>query len=283
MNLRPFVSIATRDLRLASIIALAFLCASASSYAQSQIYTTLTQVWERPVCFIETYSDSTRCGTGVLVNTPDPKMHVLFTALHVFEDRDSARITFGIYDSMDNRLAVAIDIGLRDENGKLYNVCDPIRDCAWLPVPQAALVSAGFPVGWKYYGLNLESFIAFDSLAPSMPVIFSGYPACLKLDGERPIVRSGTIAGIDRSKKEILIDGNVFGGASGGPVFLDKSQAGVLRMGGTFVGLVFLNLDVLRRMAPLGSQISENLGLGVVLPADVMKPAILLYNRTKPD
>lgn len=108
-------------------------------------------------------------------------------------------------------------------------------------------------------------------------VLFFGYPKDIKLNGYRPIVRQGIIAGYDQAprlpgmKHVIYLDAQVYGGSSGSPVFINPVERikGLEFFVGIIAGYIYEEKGRVLGLK-VGDTISltENTGLGIVMPAD---------------
>jgi hypothetical protein len=95
------------------------------------------------------------------------------------------------------------------------------RNVSWLPgVTERQQSAEAGPVGAALDGIK-----TFDQVLVGNDAIIYGYPVSLGLptnpqfDPLRPLLRKALIAGQDAQKRSIIIDGPVYKGNSGGPVF----------------------------------------------------------------
>ena len=124
-----------------------------------------------------------------------------------------------------------------------------------------------------YMGITVipESMIGDDTaIAVGQGVFFLGYPGGLHgHDSNTPLVRSGIIAG--ESEHAIILDGNVFGGSSGSPVFLDPSLDGDHINATLLIGVISQ-----LKTAPTKShrEVRENMGIGYAIKIRYVRDVI---------
>jgi hypothetical protein len=80
-------------------------------------------------------------------------------------------------------------------------------------------------------GVKLDTIKKFDAVLISNDVFIFGYPKSIgmknipQIESDRPLLRKGIVAGINRHKKTIILDCPTYPGNSGGPV-LEVDQKG---------------------------------------------------------
>ncbi|HWO58211.1 MAG TPA: trypsin-like peptidase domain-containing protein [bacterium] len=124
-----------------------------------------------------------------------------------------------------------------------------------------------------------EQTAHWEDMLPGQTVCFLGYP--LGKSGQRglPLFRKGTIAGFNPATDTILVDGQMFDGSSGSPVYFENSDPSCrlpLKEGRFLVGVVSGYWPL---MTPLVNPKTgktefvktENSGLGVVIPASRLR------------
>lgn len=129
--------------------------------------------------------------------------------------------------------------------------------------------------GGGLVGVALESVKTFDQVLVGNDAILYGYPVSLalsqknpKFDPLRPLLRRALVAGQDPERHSIIIDGPVYRGNSGGPVF--EIEFGAVPGG---FGYHFWLIGVLTEFVPLveGSEdffFQFNSGYSVAKPMD---------------
>lgn len=97
-----------------------------------------------------------------------------------------------------------------------------IPDRPIIPVPGVQINSASKT---GFLGVDADQAVkTFDQVLTGNPIIVFGYPSSLalqqlqQLDPNRPLLRKGIVAGVNPSKKAIILDCPVYFGNSGGPV-----------------------------------------------------------------
>lgn len=183
-------------------------------------------------------------GSAVIVAV-DATHACLLTAKHMFFDptqgyfptQISMRLPQEGSDTEDD-LGVVITLVL---NGQaLWKTTNEKSDLAVVRLPDLR----------KYKNINavgLQDFGNADDIFQSAPVIILGYPGILGAHYQTtPIARGGMIAWADPDepeRKPFLVDANIFGGNSGGPVFRLHNgfdRHGNLNLGGgiSFIGII---------------------------------------------
>lgn len=116
-----------------------------------------------------------------------------------------------------------------------------------------------------------ESMIGGDTaIVIGQEVSFLGYPAGLHgKDAGTPLVRGGIIAG--ETEHVIILDGNIFGGSSGSPVFLSPSLAGNHLNASLLIGVISQMATTPTKSHP---NVEENMGIGVAVKVRYVKETI---------
>ncbi len=189
-------------------------------------------------------------GSGFFLNTTE--WTHLVTAKHVLLEADGTPkapsfdvVAHGGDPNDTGKLSLKVDIQAFLASGLL--VADPVHDVVALRLGRR--VKAETPTGSGIAWLagvarqnTLTSYVVVvpqhavkrfqDVLVANTAVVF-GYPRSLglksvpQLDYERPLLRSGIIAGKNVTQQTIIIDCPVYGGNSGGPVLeIDEESLG---------------------------------------------------------
>ena len=128
--------------------------------------------------------------------------------------------------------------------------------------------------------LPLYFYADMKNLFAGQTVSFSGYPLNLSVNRSKPLLRRGSIAGIDTVEDVIYLDADAFGGSSGSPVFIDLSSQANLEFLGTYkqmlVGMISRYESFKKQLLNLQTgQIemiqTENSGIAVVVPAETIR------------
>lgn len=190
-------------------------------------------------------------GTGVIFHLPeqDPSFW-LVTAKHVFFDPsekwdpDDLLIRFSWFDETPVTQFFGIRVDLK-KNGKRL----------WFPHPNSTVDLACLPLlitkaaagREATMAVQMEDLATADEIYEGAPIIVLGYPGGVGPDLlSRAFFRQGITSWVSPSAPEsstILIDGNIFPGHSGGPVFklpMGPDRNGNLLQGGriAFLGIV---------------------------------------------
>jgi hypothetical protein len=183
-------------------------------------------------------------GSGVIVAV-DAYRGCLLTAKHMVFNPDEGYLPTQLYmrlpksePSSETDFGVVLPLIVNGRN--VWNTTSTPSDLAVVPLPDLS----------KYKTLHavfLKDFGTADDIYQGASVLILGYPGIL---GEAyqtsPIIRGGVVAWTDPDDptlKPFLVDANIFGGNSGGPVFHQRSgfdrHGGMVLGGGiAFVGIV---------------------------------------------
>ncbi len=123
-----------------------------------------------------------------------------------------------------------------------------------------------------------ESLIGDDSMiVAGRDIFFLGYPnGKAGQTPSMPLVRSGIIAG--DFEERIILDGNIFGGSSGSPLFLDYNQKfpqGADRLIGIISG--YYTMPIKNKPS-----IMENMGIGVAIKISYIINTIETWRKAHP-
>ena len=208
----------------------------------------------------------------VLRQDTQPELTVVITAKHLLQDADSVSLEFQMVDDqkrvVDSRI---IRTSLYTSSGdSLFVVGPPNTDLAAL-VARSPRVHKDRPA--SIVGVSESSLRSMRTLYPGQPVLYYGYPLGQALDGIRPLLRAGVIAGVDTVSGVVLIDAQSFPGSSGSPVFLNPTEP--LNVGKVFVGVIAGYLPFVKRLrndqtGKIEMIQDENSGIAVVMAADAV-------------
>lgn len=219
----------------------------------------------------------TSVGTGFIVGKPvkdkDFSYFVLVTAAHVFDDiaGETAFINTRARQPDGSYQVTEYPIKIRD-GAKNNFVKHPELDVAaiftGLPDHYKAEILIGDAV------LATEEDLAKYEVHPGDELLCLGYPLGAAGPFGFPILRSGKIASFPllpvKSNKTWAFDFSVFGGNSGGPVYMvdhARTYQGHIHLGETLQMIIGL----VTQRASVGTQ---DLHLGVVIPAAFIKETI---------
>jgi hypothetical protein len=177
-------------------------------------------------------------GTGVIFGLQDDSTHTpwLVTAKHVFRDLHNhwapsrLRLRFSWFDEKPATQYFGVGITLR-RGDKQY----------WISHPNAKVDLACLPLSLtkKQTGRKVLPKVRFgdfgtaEEIYEGAPLMLLGYPEAVGPDlSAKALVRQGIVSWVSPTKPEstlFYIDGHIFPGNSGGPVF--KLPAGIDRQG----------------------------------------------------
>lgn len=222
-------------------------------------------------------------GTGFIMGKPaasgEKLFYVLITAAHVFNDMegDDATLTLRIKSNIANvpyaRSEAKIPIRA---GGKNLWMTHPSADVAvmYLELPQRPALRI-LPISL----LADDAFVTKFELHPGDDVFAMGYPYGIEAnDFGFPILRTGHIASFPlapaKDVKAFLVDFAVFGGNSGGPVYvnyLGRFYGGTYHLDQFARGVVGL---VSKQAVHPKTQ--ERLGVAVVVPSQLILETVAL-------
>jgi len=202
------------------------------------------------------------CGTGFVMGRPMEKQagrgrYVLVTAKHVFEDMksDFAELILHRRTQEGKWTRLTVPLKIREGSKPLW-VQHPTADVAvlYLTLPDAVIRQ----------GLLLPTSMLADDktlqdleIHPGDELNCLGFPSCLEANQFGfPILRSGKIASYPllptKETQTFLFDFEVFGGNSGGPVYLVHSNR--VYQGGTHIGVVQTVVGLVSQQAAVDGQ-----------------------------
>jgi len=228
--------------------------------------------------FIKTYPNLKR-GTGVIFDidtTADYSGYTLITNKHLFKGADSIDLIIQLTN--DEKMAV-------DTITKTYHLYSDSKDSLFVVHDSLDIVALYIDMikapnqkkDLKLFSIKPHNIINFNDIHLGQSVIFFGYPMGIKLNGYRPLLRKGIVAGCDKQpqikgfESIIYLDAQVYGGSSGSPVFLDPDYdiIGVKY----FIGIVAASIDI--RKYELSNidhselfYFQENIGIGIIMPIE---------------
>ena len=227
------------------------------------------------------YPTKASIGTGFIVGRPaptDPKRlsYILVTAAHVLNDIQGETATLVLrvktptagYQRTEHRIAI------RNGSAPLWSQ-HPTADVAVVYVALPGNRDELIPQDYLATDADFEKY----EIRPGDEVLAVGYPNGLEANNMGfPILRSGRIASfplVPAAKLEsFLVDFAVFGGNSGGPVYINE----IGRLFGNTIHMdqrVFCILGLVSRLTLLPDS-GEHMGVAVVVHAQFIKEAIAL-------
>ncbi|MEQ1650868.1 MAG: serine protease [Hyphomicrobium sp.] len=197
-------------------------------------------------------------GTCFFVNSEDGSRPNLVTNRHVVEpqykDRKWKELTLRHFDVRGYcRVTGLRDIWLKASTSSWIFPNDYCEDVAILPSPQFHALNPS-DHNFQPYGLSANLLASFDDFQNTVEICdmlaFPGYPPWFDQNGQRPIIRGGTVASDPRSDyrsagmqeaRRMAYEAFSFGGSSGSPVF---ALAKGLRLGGGLQGGYFRDIKL---------------------------------------
>jgi hypothetical protein len=189
-------------------------------------------------------------GSAVVVAFDDHR-GCLLTAKHMLVDPANGQLTQSLWmrrTSEHGEEMPPIQLSLFDPQGKNIWIALPDNDLAVIPLPWAKLT--GKPLS----AVTIQDFVSDpDDVFQGAQILVLGYPQVFRNPDQTnpystsPIARTGVVAWTDPTDslgKPFLVDANLYGGNSGGPVFRVKSgfnKYGSFNIGGPkleFIGIV---------------------------------------------
>lgn|GEM_PF-885953 len=201
-------------------------------------------------------------GTAVVVAL-DEHRGCLLTARHMLVDPTTGQLTRALWmrrTTVHGEAMPPIPLTLFDNLGRTIWVTLPNNDLAVIPLPFAQLGNT--PIS----AVEVKEFVSnADDVFQGAQVMVLGYPQVFRNPDQTnpystsPIARAGVIAWIDPADplgKPFLVDANLYGGNSGGPVFRVKSgfdKFGNFVVGGTRFELIGIVSQGTNTTAPVST------------------------------
>jgi hypothetical protein len=266
---------AKMKMRIVAITSIFFLSCPVIAQDPNKITSVFNQQWLKALVSIEICKDPNKpepYGTGFLVNTPN-KHIALITAKHlVFADQGKGR------------LVPNLAYRLNDKKERSSLILD--RD-ATIFTKSGWIKSGKFDVACRlivrkdttdFITIPYSAFLPVKQLQAGAPLFIIGFPMGIRSEEYTvPIVRRAIVARPDPNN--IIVDGFVFPGNSGGPVVyeptvrLGKGFKTPILQGDWMVGMVLSYIPYAEAAFSSQTQrpriiFEENSGLCNVLPAD---------------
>jgi hypothetical protein len=221
---------------------------------------------------------ATAVGTGFIVGKPTKEggqsYFVLVTAAHVLEDIGGDFATINVREKQSDGSYTSVDrpFQIRDQGKNIY-VRHPDVDVASIYVALPHYYKGKVQIGDGLL-VSEEEILKFE-IHPGDELLCLGYPLGASGPYGFPILRSGKIASFPLAPVKIhkhwLFDFRVFGGNSGGPVYM-------VDRGRQYEGTIHLDQTVQMVLGLVTQQMSADPGtgprelqLGVVIPSQFIK------------
>jgi len=231
---------------------------------------------------VETIPTST-IGTGFLTKLErEPTKLVFTTNKHMVEGANELKLTVPIKDTSKIIIdTITINVPLFKDKVKQYYIPDESLDIAFLIIDKTILHKADPKLDIvRFSSLPYSVYTSIKNLFAGQSVLFTGYPLGLTVNRTQPLLRKGSIAGIDTIRGVIYLDADAFGGSSGSPVFIDFSSQTNIEFWNTYeqmlVGIIAGYLPFEKRLVNIETGRiemvqTENSGIAVVVPAETIR------------
>ena len=264
------------SISLASIIACLVVIPTVSYTQDTTKHTAVfNQLWLKAIVSIEVIDNKgkgTPIGTGFLLETPN-KHIALVTAKHVVYENEGRGM-----------LLSKIAYRLNRKDGKSILIPDSV---ATIQLKSGWFRSEMNDVACRlivrqdvsdFATIPYSLFLSTQQMEPGAPLFIIGFPLGLRSDQYAiPIVRRATLARV--STDNLIVDGFVYPGNSGGPVIyaptiqLGKDFVTNVLQGEWFVGIVLSEISYSEAAISLQTKrprvtFEQNSGLSNILPAD---------------
>lgn len=231
---------------------------------------------------VETFP-TRKIGSGFLSKIEGDDTKVMFTTnKHLVDRANELQLTVPTKDASDaitGTLTFKVPFS-KDSLNQNY-IPEGNLDLALIIIDKAVMTAPGRESDLLLFStLPFYFYADMKNLFAGQTVSFSGYPLDLSVNRSKPLLRNGSIAGIDTVEGVIYIDADAFGGSSGSPVFIDLSSQANLEFLGTYKQML---VGMISRYVPFKKQLlnlqtgqiemiqTENSGIAVVIPADTIR------------
>lgn len=215
--------------------------------ASSVVGVVLPPNWERLTCKIQTEKSG---GTGFILRYKGEVFIV--TNKHVVQAGIST-FNIGLRVQLPDSTGGSSDPSQQwIKPGTNLYFADPLYDLEFVRITKFA--------GLFDIAVTPESMVGHDSMiVAGREVFFLGYPGGITgYDSKVPLVRSAIIAG--DFEHTIILDGNIFGGSSGSPIFLNPDLENHVKsqyLIGIVAGLAGAPIRTMTKETPALSEVSE--------------------------
>jgi len=224
-----------------------------------------------------------KIGSGFLSKIEGDDTKVMFTTnKHLVDGANELQLTVPTKDA-SNAITGTLTFKVpfsKDSLNQNY-IPEGNLDLALIIIDKARMTAPGRESGSVHFSsLPYRLYADMKNLFAGQTVSFSGYPLDLSVNRSKPLLRNGSIAGIDTVEGVIYLDADAFGGSSGSPLFIDLSSQANLEFLGTYKQML---VGMISRYVPFKKQLlnlqtgqiemiqTENSGIAVVIPADTIR------------
>jgi hypothetical protein len=225
-----------------------------------------------------------RIGSGFLSKVDRDDSKVMFTTTrHLVDGASILRLTVPTKDTASSITGVlTFNIPFFKDSLNQTHIPQGNLDLALIIIDKAVMTTPGRESELVHFSsLPFRYYADSRDLFAGQAVLFSGYPLGLSVNGNKPLLRKGSIAGIDTTRDIIYLDADAFGGSSGSPVFIDFSSQANVQFFQTYeqmlVGMISGYLFEKRPLSSnsetenIGMVQEENTGIAVVIPAETIR------------
>ncbi len=233
--------------------------------------------------------------TGFLLNIDN--INYLVTAAHTFYDEDDGELinenfkVFAYTDDINNNLIWEFsgNIPELEKHGNILTHDDQdvtVIRFALTTGELSAQVFKGITINSrqkdKVCTIPGTSIATVDKVKISCETYVLGYPSAIgledlpQIDFERPLVKRGSVAGINFDKKTIILDCDIYKGNSGGPV-LQGYQSGIGHYKMELIGMIVEFVPIenqLETTENISGVTTVNSGYSIALSVDIIQETI---------
>ena len=222
-------------------------------------------------------------GTGLFTKFEQEPSKLIFTTnKHTIDGAKELELTVPITDTADVIIkTLTINVPLYKDTLRQYYIPKEGFDIVLIVIEKEALRKADFSSDViRFASLPYSWYIDAHNLFVGQSVVFTGYPLGLTVNRTQPLLRKGTIAGIDTTRNIIFLDADAFGGSSGSPVFIDYSTQANIEFYKIYkqmlVGIIsgylpFKKKQINNQTGKIEMVQTENSGIAVVVPAETIR------------